>query len=183
MTDESLNRMKVYSIDKGRHRSGMYFRPSYKPYEISYNVMFLNGTDYIEKLENLKKFSKDWNKLFGVSFLWHHNNSIRIGWRYDTDSDLIQLCLYLYNKGKRIIHPLSGMVREGEFLTVTLKFGYRSNTVTAQVVNHSDSRSSEIKVKGFDYPLIKLGYRLFPYCGGNIPALKEVHIGMSETTK
>ena len=52
---------------------------------------------------------KDWNKLTGVSFgftplikqFQMHENSARFGWRYDVQSDMIEVAPYLYTNGKR----------------------------------------------------------------------------------
>ena len=50
---------------------------------------------------------KDTNKLIGLSDNWsHHKDSIRIGWRWNTKSECLELMSILYSGGKREINSL-----------------------------------------------------------------------------
>ncbi len=66
-------------------------------YTIHRRVKFHSNCAY--DLKNDKQ--KDWNKLFGVSFglLGIHKNSARFGWRYNKDTQLIELCTIVYKDG------------------------------------------------------------------------------------
>jgi len=68
-------------------------------------VTFTDSCRYILDNED----QKDWNKLFGFSFgffplfkqYMQHQNSFRIGWRYNPESDKIEITPYYYIDGKR----------------------------------------------------------------------------------
>lgn len=71
---------------------------------IEKKILFTDSCRY-----NVGTEQKDWNKLFGMSFGFFplvkqfqmHENSARFGWRYNPDTDRIEVAPYLYTDGKR----------------------------------------------------------------------------------
>ena len=49
----------------------------------------------------------DWNKLMGLSSADIHEDSIRLGWRYDPTADAIDLGFYGYRDGERIMEEMA----------------------------------------------------------------------------
>ena len=88
---------KIY---RGMHYSLSFlnFKPviNKKHYYFRYNVKFYPSCRY-----NIGEDQSDINKLFGLSFGFHHNQSERIGWRYDRITDKIELLLYTYHIPKK----------------------------------------------------------------------------------
>lgn len=85
-----------YKIKQGRHRAyplslGIHTGKTSESYE----VIFDESCRYVPDEEN------DWNKLVGWSYGMHHKNSIRIGWRYNSSRDIMELASYTYDSGIR----------------------------------------------------------------------------------
>lgn len=57
----------------------------------------------------------DWNKLMGLSAVDIHEDSIRLGWRYDPEADAIDLGFYGYRDGVRISEELTSVPLETWF--------------------------------------------------------------------
>lgn len=68
---------------------------------LSKSVKFKPNCAY--NLNNAKQ--RDWNKLFGVCFgiVGIHKTSVRFGWRYREDLDLIELCVIIYRENQKPI--------------------------------------------------------------------------------
>lgn len=158
--------MKTYIIPKGWHYS-LHLPKPYLGIKKNFNIK-VKFTDYCRyNLDNPDQ--QDINKLFGVSFRHHHNNSIRIGWYYNPITDKIHIYAYEYENGVRRFARV-GEVNIDEIVYIDLK-----------LLSHS----YEILIRGggflnfmFNYPTIKMGYYLYPYFGGNQPAPHDVKIEM-----
>lgn len=91
---------KTYTIKRGDH----YCTPFPWPHFIcghrwrkSIIVKFNSSARY-----SIGADQNDVNKLFGLSYGFHHTDSDRIGWRYAIDRDCIELVIYSYSCGKRL---------------------------------------------------------------------------------
>lgn len=104
--------MKKYIIPKGFHRplrllpAFLRCRPTicdaikkYAIYESRKRIIFTESCRY--SLDNGDQ--SDWNKLFGFCFgvLGIHRNSLRAVWRYNPETDLIDVAMYYYIDGER----------------------------------------------------------------------------------
>lgn len=138
--------MKKYTIKKGNHRSGWFFKILKKPKVMKVTFMFDETAIY--NLNNNDQF--DWNKLLGFSRGFHQNNSIRIAWRWNTVKQVVELTKYEYVNGKRIMHEPLWEVKINEIATI--------------VFNISDRK------------FCKWGYLLYPYFGGNQKAPHDINI-------
>jgi hypothetical protein len=116
----------------------------------------------------------DWNKLLGLSLgligpSGHRNpvhwNSVRLGWRYDTQSDLFEVCAYCYKDGIRLEPVLVGKFSSNqsfsaEFLPDDIDKSIHIR-VNGQIV-YTYTVSSGTKVGEGSW-----GWMLRPYFGGN----------------
>lgn len=163
-----------YTIKQGKHNSNLFIPQrlwlGYGVYHISFSFKFLNNPCYEFGTED------DWdiNKMLGVSFGKHHDNSFRIGWR-PASLDQVSLHTYWYNNGRRYDN-----------------FLYIINHGTEVVGNiEMDRYSGEIKTKlfvggniikdttEFDFEGVSMwSYKLFPYFGGNRVATHDMKIHM-----
>lgn len=118
----------------------------------------------------------DINKLFGYSMGWHHENSVRIGWRPDFNNPgKIELFFYTYNNSKRFFtyfatidcsawndKTMSGVLNEYE---VEIYFMEGINYLVFELFKDGN----QIQKSSIPYilPNKKLGYYLWFYFGGN----------------
>ena len=130
--------------------------------EVRYRVAFLDSCRY-----SIGADQGDINKLFGLGYLpHHHNNSVRFGWRYDLNVDMVEVFAYWYDQGER---------------------GWQSMFFAAigQVDHYAirklgDCHVLEARHNTFRVPVRPktVGYLLRPYFGGNIRAPHDIHIQM-----
>lgn len=132
-------------------------------YEIAHRVMFTPSCRY-----DIGPEQSDVNKLFGVGYApHHHRNSVRFGWRYDRQSDMIEILAYWYLDGQRYIHP---MMFAG--IGQTLHYAIRRN---------ADHHLLIARWQTFSVPVHsqRVGYLLRPYFGGNMTAPHDITINMT----
>ena len=139
--------MKEYTIKKGKHFSGFRYRPFIKRKEVEVAFMF---TDSCRYLGNTVQMSEQINKLCGFGSIFHHKNSIRIGWRYSPINDVVKLYKYEYKDGERTVEVFDEV---------------RINSV----------KSLKIKSKKAYW----FGCYRFPYFGGKSPTPHEMKIKLS----
>jgi len=101
----------------------------------------------------------DINKIYGISYGYHHTNSLRLGWVPDFNStNTIKIYGYWYQDKKRTTKFLCDVLTNVEY-NVEFKI-YEDNTDI--YINNRQS------VVDFHLPdQCKWGYYLFPYFGGN----------------
>jgi len=124
---------------------------------------------------------KDWNKLFGIGFgflplskQWEaHYNSARWGWRYNPETDKIELSPYLYTEGLRLYAENMGILcasinimEEYEVVICPIK--------SAQKVHYVILRDDEViysalipqqipSLMGWEHPLYFGGNKVAPH--------------------
>lgn len=167
--------MKTYTIKKDSHRSGYCFRPLIGNVSIGFSVLFDDNCKYdLGTIDQL-----DINKLIGISYGYHHTNSIRIGWRYNTATDKIELLPYIYTDGKRL--PIDELPIILSIPTGKMVYGMisQSNNKYKILLYTKDTGHSVCTFSSGDKELNKIGYMLFPYFGGNMKAPHKMNIDMS----
>lgn len=162
--------MKTYTIKRGKHSSGLRFRPHFGRREFSIDVRFGAGTEVSVPGPDWK----DWSKLFGLSFFAHQHNSVRICWRANPEhSSPIELAPYFYVRGKRITMDPVMRVDPGELVCInawedangwSFYFAYRGLLVPV----FTDIRPRHAC----------LGYYLWPWFGGTSTAPVDMKIEM-----
>lgn len=132
---------KKYVIKKGNHYSGKRFKPFLRKKKQRVEVLFNDSCRYYG--------TEQVNKLFGFGSMIVHNNSHRIGWRFNLATDSIELFKYTYVNKKRTIEHL-------RFVEINKK----------EII--------ELKSDKAYY----LGANYFPYFGGTVTATHDVVISI-----
>mgnify|MGYP006972337173 CR=1 FL=1 len=119
----------------------------------------------------VKRDRRDINKLMGFSdhFSLHHRYSARFGWRWLNDS--LQLTAYCYNKGIRSFKEICNIPLYS-FDTCEIKIS--GNQYIFSVNDQSISMPRTAGGKN------AVGYKLFPFFGGNESAPHDIHIYIKE---
>ncbi|MDP2692821.1 MAG: hypothetical protein Q8O88_04245 [bacterium] len=160
---------KTYKIKKGKHLSGFRVSPIYNKKVSIYEVIFTKSCIY--NLGNSDQL--DVNKLFGISFGYHHTNSARFGWR--AEGDKIQISVYCYKNGKRYMKDMCLVdINKTYSMTIT-NIG---NYYEFEIKDTTSAFYSYAKISKPKTP--KFGYKLWPYFGGNEPAPHDVEILMKK---
>lgn len=143
------------------------------PREISYNVRFTDSCRYDLGDEN----QLDINKLFGIGYFpSHRHNSMRFGWTYSRERDVIQLWAYWYANGKRTYTHLQnvniGQLVGLKITTTMINIKHRVTTGHGLFINGEQ----KIWVPGIRQT--KWAYLLRPYFGGDRVAPHDMWIEM-----
>lgn len=166
-----------YTIKEGRHRAsplslGLHLGRE----EDTYEVMFDESCRYdLGDIDQL-----DYNKLFGWSYGMHHNNSIRVGWRYNLYQEQIELVLYMYKDGQRVDMEYLHTV----FVPLNTKIKIRLTNAWGKPALAIFSKTySKYTIDMADYKLIPeykptWGYNLGLYFGGDKPAPHDMKVWM-----
>jgi hypothetical protein len=81
-----------YRIKKNNHYSGFHFRPILGNMKLSFECILDETCTY--NLGDVDQY--DINKLIGLSYGYHHINSIRLGWNYNNILHQILPDMHLY---------------------------------------------------------------------------------------
>ena len=112
----------------------------------------------------------DINKLTGFSIGYHHRDSARFGWRYLNDK--IELFSYCYISGQRIYKKICDVNLDQP---VKLQIVDNDNSYLFRVfVNNATYISKVDKNRSFG-----IGYKLWPYFGGNCKAPHAINISIN----
>jgi hypothetical protein len=99
------------------------------------------------------------NKLYGMSYGLHHRCSARIGWR--SDGRRIEILSYLYSAPRIRVFESMGFIDAEQWHTFTIR---RDHKMVYLTMDRQQPRAYALKAP---FPI---GYRLFPYFGGEYPA-------------
>jgi len=141
-----------------------------KSFTITKQFMFTESTMYYFDDED----QHDVNKLFGFSFGWHHNDSVRFGWRPNEDLSRMEIVGYEYLDKLRIPTIPICDVRLNRWYKYELKYNASSSQIEYSVSN------DEMKF-GMVHPItlkkkFNWGYKLDLYFGGNKKAPHNITI-------
>lgn len=168
---------KTYTIPTGHHSGG-----PYKPrllrsvMAIDFKVFFCHNCAY--ELGN--EDQKDINKLLGFSASpldHHHENSIRIGWRWNEKDQEIELYAYCYQERLRTCYQI-GSVRLMETALIQIERDPYNRHRWHFRLWSSDGGCVSLPL--FAGPVT--GWLLFPYFGGNRPAPHSMDIEIQDLT-
>lgn len=111
----------------------------------------------------------DINKVTGFSDnqSLHQRFSARFGWRWSEDA--LRLFAYVYNNGERQEQQLS-IIEIGQVYTCKI------SVKTGQYIFHIKELDIEVAMPRAATTKQAMGYRLYPYFGGNNPAPHDVRI-------
>jgi hypothetical protein len=125
----------------------------------------------------------DINKVYGVGFglSHHHNNSVRIGWMYEPNSDRIRIYSYAYVNGRRTanflislaFHNLSSAGKIASCATHIMKSGNRVEVVAVDNLggrSNGSQASYELDERFYN----SLYYYTGSYFGGTQKAPQDI---------
>jgi hypothetical protein len=99
--DNSNRYLDSYEIESGNHaaRPVIFNQTRYKVGRLKWQFAFGEGCDYVLPGED----QKDWNKAFGLSFDFLDRNldAAMMGWRWNPDTQKIQVGGYFHDNGMR----------------------------------------------------------------------------------
>lgn len=167
----------IVRIKKNRHyRSNYILRPFRigRTWERRYTVVFDDSARY--ELEDNKT---QVNKLVGVGHLFHHFNSVRVGWRYR--EGVVELFMYRYQNGQRTYFRLID-VKIGESVNVRIEYKTKGGKAEYLMqIGHIISHHEWTIEKWWQR--IPLLYECFPYFGGIVKAPHDINILINEIKK
>lgn len=162
--------MSAYFIQKGTH-GGFHFPKlvSVRKNKLKYHVMFTESCKY-----DIGEDQSDINKLFGIGYLpWHRQNSVRFGWRYVQETDKIEILAYWYNSGQRYSQSMFN-VELGRWYDYSI-----SNNADSHQLIIYDKDGVPLARHTVELKPESIGYKLFPYFGGNKTAPHTMRINMA----
>jgi len=157
----------VYTIDKGKHKSGNHFSIFHRNLNhepLQYRSLFFNNCWY--KLSDIE--FDGINQLVGFSYGYHHRNSVRVGWKPNYNKEgVIDLYAYWYNMSNKYNYNFITSIKTEQYFNI---YFYETNkTIDIQINNVFYSID-------FKFPKFKYGYYLYPYFGGKSTAPHDVDI-------
>lgn len=112
--------------------------------------------------------SLDINKLIGIgSYLGHHKNSIRIGWRWSNKLNKIELFGYNYIGSERTFFKIKD-ISIGQVFSCYITVGNNQAIVSVDEQSYL--------INNIDDSKYKIRYILFPYFGGNKKSPHNINI-------
>ena len=154
---------KSYHIKSGNH-SCVESKIAFSSYSQKINFKFTPSCVYDEKL----LVSTGWNKLWGFSAMFNHQNSLRIGWRCYTPTNQFYLCLYAYVNSNRIEIPVGNIKQALQECYAEL--WWASNTYYVKIDGMTVSTPQPNK------PSSWLTFQQYPYFGGDGVAPYDMEI-------
>jgi len=135
---------------------------------LKYQVVFNNTCKYELPIDD----QEDINKLFGYSLGFdHHKDSARFGWFYQDGT--IHLYAYVYDNGVRKSKLIKNIDLNNTYILTLVDEG--KNWLFS--VDDGWSIVGQVRIeKSCDF---KIGYKLWPYFGGNNPAPHDITIQMN----
>jgi len=115
----------------------------------------------------------DINKLLGFSEAnqHHHKNSVRFGWRYNLNSEKVEIFSYVY-KDSELEYDLITDVSLNVTLEYQINLFDNSYEFVVDGITKVVERNAEQKVGVY--------YKLYPYFGGDEPAPHDISIFIKE---
>ena len=170
ITDRSREPDHIFTISQGSHycqQNSMELRELSK---LEFTFMFDSSAIYETKDPANQA---DINKLYGLSDCndMHHQNSARFGWRWYQDR--MEIWAYSYHDGERG-YEMIDTVSLSQYYDASIHFEkgfylFNLNNKTIELPRHCDS--------------LAVGYRLFPYFGGDETAPCQINIYLKEKTE
>lgn len=158
--------LQKYTIRAGEHHSTLTYE-SAELESLQFKALFDSSAIY----QNTEAINQaEINKLYGLSDCnsYHHTNSARFGWRWFDNK--LEIWAYIYENGQ----PKSSFVDTvalNQFYQYTIRF--EKNKYVFEVNNKVIELPRLCEEKA-------LGYKLFPYFGGEEAAPKDISIWIEE---
>jgi hypothetical protein len=161
-----------YTIRKSKHRAwpfrlGLYFNKKKLRFRVCFDQSCKHSLGDEDQL--------DINKLFGIGYFPnHHKESARFGWRYNADTNKIELFAYCYVLGERVTQFITSIALN---ISVVLELSIDLYAYTFTVIK--DSIVANSSVPHFRKPN-KLAFALGVFFGGDKPAPHKMKIDLKK---
>lgn len=121
------------------------------------------------------------NKLFGWSQdIYHHWASGRVGWRYLTETDKIQLVAYCYRRSERVFWEYFKQGRESELIICELDIEEKTDVMIELFPDKFHfSHCGILMVSVGASHRVNVGYELGPDFGGQIRAPHDMKLSLT----
>lgn len=169
--------MGKLTIKQGRHRPFKIIPACFR--EIPFQYLRIPQVRYVKFTPSCRydlgdEDQKDWNKLFGFccGISGVHKDSARVVWRYNKDTDMIELGLYCYIDGERIFPKKIISVNIDE--DVTIKLGYSLYEISLNII--TDNKTEWVFEKSMVTCDKGVRYGCGLYFGGNRTAPQDITI-------
>lgn len=184
-TPTTIDGFEAVEIKEGKHFSSNGNR-GVAPKEPIYMWRFQQSSAYIHHPDRTPLFQgdqKDWNKLIGLSYnlFSNHINSVMVGWRWNPDTELMQLNTYAHvNEARQIGSVMIEVELEQNFQTSIKKIS--PQLVMVSLVSEADPKrgfeANEstfiVEFQGQNIPITTR--KIATYFGGNLPAPHDILI-------
>ncbi len=160
-------------INKGKHSPNILTRISHMGFYIDRTIhpriiTFKDNCKYNFNNDD----QLDINKIFGITLgLNHHENSIRVGWRWDIKTNSVELVSYVYLNNVRQPEKHICFVKPNTKIHVDI---VRRESKTGAITITKDGKHFGAVHFDVDGPFF--GYLLGAYFGGNNPAPHQIEI-------
>jgi hypothetical protein len=165
----------IFRIPSGKHYARPWrFAIWWNRQQWAWKVKFTDSCRYdLQSPDQL-----DTNKLCGVGYFpgFHHVDSARFGWRYNTATGLIELLAYCYVDKQRVIKPIANC-EIGKEYEIKLYTGDNLYSLSAWDIK-GEKFTGYVSVKYSHRK--KLQYGLWPFFGGNRKAPHEIKIQLDK---
>lgn len=179
--------MRKIVIPRGLHISINQFSTIVKTDYYVKDVVFDTSCIYTLPKEEVL----DWNKLLGFSIGLFptdgirpmHYNSVRFGWRYNIETNMIEVAPYYYIKGVRWYPETDGKFVISLEFNKRYSFGIQANNVGGYTLWVCDALSNEI-IHSWAVAVpqsSKYGWSAPLYFGGNMPAPHEIIVKQAKS--
>jgi len=164
----------IYKIKKGWHfsfknTSLIPFKFGIAPKTYRCEAIFGSGCDYDSNI-----VEDDISKLVGILYGFREQyNSIRVGWRFNTNLQVFELFAFKHVKGKREYKFLAHVKQYDSFFISIFK---ESQNTIVEIKCGEVTYTATIK----DLPNSWIKFKLFPYFGGTITAPQNMNIFIRE---
>lgn len=164
-----------FIIKIGHHfASGFRFRPYLGKRIISWKV----NMDISCLYNPINDDSGDLNKLCGISFGHHHQNSLRFAWRPDfNEPGQIMIYAYWYTRGHRRSLYICNVSHNIDY-DFTIVFSNSRVGFTVSVPGAIFKENRRTVIVAYSLPCPRIGYYLWPYFGGNNTAPHGMRIDL-----
>jgi hypothetical protein len=170
--DHSLNNKTglfiKYTIRQGEHYADQNTYQAAEYDELKFIVRFDSTAVYQTKEVNNQE---DINKLYGFSdnSAQHQQFSARLGWNWAREA--LRLYAYIYNNGERSSREITSIQIGTEYnCSIKVSGGHYDFSVNNSIVEMPRSSTGTKAV----------GYKLYPYFGGDEPAPHDINIWIKE---
>lgn len=173
VVDHGLNAPKKgqlveYTITQGQHYANQSTYQAVDYDELKFTVKFDSSAIY---QTTVPIDQEDINKLYGFSDnnAEHQQFSARFGWNWARGA--LRLYAYVYNNGERASREITS-IKIGNEYSCSIKVSNDHYIFSANNVTTEMSRSSTTSTA--------IGYKLYPYFGGDEPAPHDINIWIKE---